>query len=330
MDKLFLKQQTHKRGGRINELACLYYISNITEQPDISIEEAFSAVVEILPPSWQYPDIAYGRIVFDNHEYTTKAFEKTSWHIESEICIDGAIRGFVEVSYSEERPELEEGPFLKEESDLIDDIALKLSRFIIFRERHEQIQSCEKMYRHLVERLAVSILILEESHVLYANEAMLHLVGAKNKIELIGCEAAEFVHADSREQFQQLFQLKVRPEKWSPEVELELIRLDDFRVIEVAITTIKIDSGKKSQFQLVLHDIHDRKEIDTQRLYDRLSKRERQIMEMVVNGETSKIIALHLGVSRKTVENHRANLNKKMESFTLAGLIRKSRLIANK
>lgn len=53
-----------------------------------------------------------------------------------------------------------------------------------------------------------------------------------------------------------------------------------------------------------------------------LTPRERQVMEMVVAGQTSKSIARQLKISDKTVEFHRANLMDKMKACSLAMLIR--------
>lgn len=54
----------------------------------------------------------------------------------------------------------------------------------------------------------------------------------------------------------------------------------------------------------------------------RLTRRERQVLGMVAEGHSSKIIASKLGVALKTVESHRANLKRKMQAETLADLIR--------
>ena len=53
-----------------------------------------------------------------------------------------------------------------------------------------------------------------------------------------------------------------------------------------------------------------------------LTNRERQVMEMVVAGLSSKEIAAQLAISFKTVEAHRANIMKKMEATSVAHLIR--------
>jgi RNA polymerase sigma factor (sigma-70 family) len=53
-----------------------------------------------------------------------------------------------------------------------------------------------------------------------------------------------------------------------------------------------------------------------------LTPREREVMELVVAGRTSKEIARIVGASHRTVEIHRARLMQKMAADTLADLVR--------
>ena len=56
--------------------------------------------------------------------------------------------------------------------------------------------------------------------------------------------------------------------------------------------------------------------------YSRLSPRERQVMEMVVNGALNKQISAQLGAAERTVKAHRAHVMEKMEVSSLADLVR--------
>lgn len=58
------------------------------------------------------------------------------------------------------------------------------------------------------------------------------------------------------------------------------------------------------------------------RYLDRLSARERMIIDYVYEGETNRNIALKLDLSVKTVEKHRGRAMKKMQVGTFAQLIR--------
>jgi two-component system response regulator FixJ len=55
---------------------------------------------------------------------------------------------------------------------------------------------------------------------------------------------------------------------------------------------------------------------------DKLTPREKEVMEMVIQGHANKVIALDLGVSQRTVELHRARVMHKMGVRSLADLVR--------
>ena len=115
---------------RIKELNCLYEVSKLIENPDNSLYDIFQKTVELIPPSWQYPEITCARIIFEGKEFKTPNFKETKWKQSSDIRISGKKEGIIEVYYLEEKPESAEGPFLKEERHLIDGLAKQLGSAI--------------------------------------------------------------------------------------------------------------------------------------------------------------------------------------------------------
>lgn len=55
---------------------------------------------------------------------------------------------------------------------------------------------------------------------------------------------------------------------------------------------------------------------------DRLTPREREVTDLLVQGKSNKQVAAELGISRRTVESHRAHIMEKLEVRSLAEMVR--------
>jgi DNA-binding NarL/FixJ family response regulator len=55
---------------------------------------------------------------------------------------------------------------------------------------------------------------------------------------------------------------------------------------------------------------------------DRLSPRQREILQLIAEGHSTKEIAFRLSLSAKTVETHRSQLMERLDIRDVAGLVR--------
>ncbi len=157
-----LREKTHDLGERIKELNCLYGISNLVEKPDISLEEIFQGLVYLIPPSWQYPEITCSRIILEDKEYKTENFKETNWKQSNEIFVSGKRMGVLEICYLEEKPEINEGPFLKEERNLINAITERLAHIIERMQTREEKERLEDQARERTKELHEKNKLLED------------------------------------------------------------------------------------------------------------------------------------------------------------------------
>jgi PAS domain S-box-containing protein len=121
-----LQELAHNLGERVKELNCLHNISNLVETPGLSLEEIFARTAELIPPAMQYPETACARIALDGKEFRTATFAPSPWQQTAAIWAGGQQIGSVDVGYLQEMPEHDEGPFLKEERELLNTIARRL------------------------------------------------------------------------------------------------------------------------------------------------------------------------------------------------------------
>ncbi len=137
----------HDSGERIKELRCMYGLAESIRTRD-ALEQVFKDTVALIPPGWQYPKITRARLYFDDQKYLSRPFEETQWKQVAEIIVGGERRGTIEVFYLEERPELDEGPFLTEERNLLDGMAHALNRAI----EHLQAETERKRLRRELQQ----------------------------------------------------------------------------------------------------------------------------------------------------------------------------------
>jgi signal transduction histidine kinase len=121
---------------RVKELTCLYGIAQTVERYGTSLDEILNRTVNLLPPAWQYPQITQARILLNEKQYLTPGFKSGLQKQTADIVVKGIKRGYVEVVYTEKKPIIGEGPFLKEERHLIDTVAKELS--LIIERKHSE------------------------------------------------------------------------------------------------------------------------------------------------------------------------------------------------
>ena len=125
-----LRQRTLDLRERSKELRCLYEISTLGTATQQSITEVFEKAVRLIPPAWLHSEITCARILFEKHLFVTENFRQTPWKLSANIVIAKEIAGTIEVFYLEERQALDEGPFLKEERALVDELARILGAIV--------------------------------------------------------------------------------------------------------------------------------------------------------------------------------------------------------
>ena len=153
IDRASLQEVAHRLGERVKELNCLYGITRLVEQGSLSVDEILQGVADLIPPSWQHPAVTCDRIKLKSRKFQTANFRKTRWKQAEPIVINGEKSGTLEVCYLEEVPPSDEGPFLKEERNLIHVIAERLGHIIEHRLAEESLQSLYEQEKQLRRQL---------------------------------------------------------------------------------------------------------------------------------------------------------------------------------
>jgi PAS domain S-box-containing protein len=179
---------------RVKESNCLYSIADFIEKTD-SIDELLEKTVNQLPQGWYYPEHACARIILGDQEFKTMNFQETEWRISADIIVRGTPFGVVEVRYLKGMPNRNEGPFLKEERDLINVIAEHLGRVIDRKQAEDALKKTQEQVLLLLNSTAEGIYGIDlQGNCTFSNPSCLKLLGYSEMEQLLGRNMHELIH----------------------------------------------------------------------------------------------------------------------------------------
>jgi PAS domain S-box-containing protein len=246
-----LIQRTRELDERVKELKCLYGMARLVETPDIDLGDILKGTVELIPPALQYTQIACARIILDDQEFQTEPFDETPWRLASDIRLKGDRKGVLEAFYVEERPELDEGPFMEEEKDLVAAVAARLGRII---ERH-QAQSMLTLSNTVVEQAAESIIVMDgEGKIEYVNPAF-EKVSGYTREEILG-KHPRFLREIDDDSYERLWRTLRNGEIWTGRLTSRKKNGTPYEE-EGTISPVRDEQGRTGQFVTVMRDVTD-------------------------------------------------------------------------
>jgi PAS domain S-box-containing protein len=231
---------------RMKELSCLYSMSELCNNMRNSIDKILSESVEIIPPAYQYPEIASARISFQEKDYYSPGFTESIWKQEAFIKATDRVVGKVEVFYSDEMPAADEGPFIKEERSLINSIAELLSSAIERKKAEAELKDSETKFRSLVEQSLVGVYIMQEEKFSYVNPGFEKTIGYSSDELLNGIGLKELVHEDDLEMVTQNYINRLNGYEEADHYVFRAIRSDGMILFIEAIVSAINYKGKQA------------------------------------------------------------------------------------
>ncbi len=258
---------------RIKELNCLYEMARLAEHYHDSMEDFLNALVNFLPLSWRYAEVACARIVFQGKTLQSKNFQWTEWRQSAPIRIGDEYVGNVTIIYMEEKPPADEGPFLKEERTLLEGVSQRISEITVRVIAQQELQENNKL------------LLLERKALQEANAA---LRGVLSNIE------------DEKKRIYQNMQLNI-DKVVMPIIHtlMPVVSKSNQKYLEILKTNLEeITSPFTNKTLNFLHS---------------LTPMEVNICNMIRNGLRTKEIAHLRGVSAATINRHREHIRRKLK-----------------
>ncbi|MGD9101735.1 MAG: GAF domain-containing protein, partial [Anaerolineae bacterium] len=290
-----LQEYARALAERVKELNCLYGISHLVERPDITLDEIVQGTVDLIPPAWQYPEIACACIILEDREFKAQNCRETRWRQTSDIVAHGQCVGKVKVCYQEARPEKDEGPFLQEERHLLDAIAERLGRTIERLQAQEELRQSQELLERTFAGLRDAVFVIDAAtlKIMRCNPAALEMFGYDLR-EMLG-RTTTFLHVDETmlHEFRQHLDSAVAERVFLDHFEFEMRRKDGTVFpTEHDVTSLKNECGQHVGWVNVVRDVSERIRIESalRRYAERLSVL-REIDQAILSAQPPQAIA---------------------------------------
>jgi PAS domain S-box-containing protein len=257
----------HDMAERVKELRCLYKMSELSNDPEKTMEEILKESIDIIPQAYQYPEITCVRISFHKHTYTSHNFKESIWKQEADIAASTGNIGHVQVFYTDPRPEEQEGPFLKEERFLINSIADILSNSAERKKAELALRDQAETFEAIIENTSDSVLLISPDFKLLRFNKMAEerLLQRKGERIFIGADFRKFLYPDAKEMFYEMFSDSLKGRFCDREIQARDTNGNSFwiraktspvydrdnKLLGVTLLSENIDSQKKAQMALV-------------------------------------------------------------------------------
>lgn len=148
---------------RAKELRCIYNVAAALSRREEPPQVVFRWVLDAIPAAWQYPEDATACIEYLGRTHALPDFIDTPRRLRSSISVWRTTVGSIEVHYKHEQPTAWEGPFLREERELLDNIAHRIGEYLEWKQRElsgERLGAAPEHWRwrqRFAERIASAI-----------------------------------------------------------------------------------------------------------------------------------------------------------------------------
>lgn len=136
---------------RVKELRCLYAVSEYLTHPGLEWDRILELVVDAIPRGWLHPELTSARLTLGGIVVASGNFRQARWALSSDIAVDGETLGRLEVFCDADGAEDDSGPFLKEEVNVLDEIARRISQAVSTRRYQQELDDSRRRFQDFAE-----------------------------------------------------------------------------------------------------------------------------------------------------------------------------------
>ena len=126
---------------RTKELGAITRANELFGELDEPVDELITTYAAELPQWFQYPAVTEARLVAGDAQATSRGYESTGHPLRHSTRTDSGTEIAMEIVYTEQRPEEDDGPWLDEEHDLVDTLISFITNYCNQWEKQHQIEA---------------------------------------------------------------------------------------------------------------------------------------------------------------------------------------------
>jgi len=136
--------------GRNKELKCLFMVSQVVADVSKSLKVTVNDTLPLIVDAMKYPKLAYVNVTLEDQNFTTLNYKETEWRMDTDIVVNGAVKGKIEVGYLEKKPGL--AVFSEEEENLLNALADQIGSMLDRKLLAEKLDESETQEREKISK----------------------------------------------------------------------------------------------------------------------------------------------------------------------------------
>lgn len=159
-----LRKRTEELDKRLKELRCLFEVSRLFENCELSVGQIVLETLELIPAAFREPQAVSARCVLDGKIHQIAPYVETQWKIAAPIMEGNQLLGAIEVCYLYELPAGASNPFLEDEICLLNTLGEMLSQNIVRLRAEAQVRRLKQQIEYILAATNTSLTVIDANY----------------------------------------------------------------------------------------------------------------------------------------------------------------------
>lgn len=152
---LFLLKERNK------ELKTVYDISKLLSDEEASEEIIIQKLTDLLPSAWLHANVCEALVVVHGTRYTTSGYVEAKQKQQVHIINGQQLIGYIEIVYTKDMPNMYDGPFLKEEKELMTTVAEMISTYLSKKNNFKALKKSEANLTSIFNNTEIGYVLID-------------------------------------------------------------------------------------------------------------------------------------------------------------------------